>query len=58
MTNNEEKIVCSKCKHFYVTWDKDFPHGCTAMGFKSKNLPSLVAFQCSQIACQHFEPKK
>jgi hypothetical protein len=33
---------CHKCQYYYVTWDKDFPHGCRAMGFKSRQLPGLV----------------
>ena len=35
-------IDCHKCKHYYVTWDKDFPHGCRAMRFKSRQLPCIV----------------
>lgn len=35
-------IDCHKCKHYYVTWEKDFPHGCKAMGFKSRQLPNIV----------------
>lgn len=34
-------IDCRKCEHYYVTWDRDFPHGCRAMGFKSKHLPNM-----------------
>jgi len=35
-------IDCHKCKHYYVTWDKKFPHGCRAMNFKSLQFPSTV----------------
>ena len=32
-------IDCHKCIHYYVTWDRRFPHGCRAMGFKSWRYP-------------------
>ena len=51
-------IDCHKCKHYYVTWDKHFPHGCKAMKFKSKQLPSTVVFVSSNIECLLFEKKK
>jgi hypothetical protein len=57
MKDTKEKIVCLKCTYFYVTWDKGFPNGCKAMGFKSKDLPSLVVNQCSGMPCQQYEPK-
>jgi len=39
IAGNEKMIDCHKCEHYYVTWDKHFPHGCKAMKFKSKQLP-------------------
>lgn len=33
---------CHKCEHYYVTWEERTPHGCRAMGFKSRRLPSIV----------------
>ena len=51
-------IDCHKCLHYYVTWDKNFPHGCKAMGFKSKQLPSLSVLKSTpNIDCLAFEPK-
>jgi hypothetical protein len=44
-------IDCHKCKHYYVTWDKNFPHGCKAMGFKSKQLPSIDVRATSHEEC-------
>ncbi|MBW2407653.1 MAG: uracil-DNA glycosylase [Deltaproteobacteria bacterium] len=44
-------IDCHKCKHYYVTWDKNFPHGCKAMGFKSKQIPSIQVRVISQREC-------
>jgi hypothetical protein len=50
--------VCSKCKHYYVTWEEGAPHGCKAMGFKSRDYPYVVAFHVSGILCQMFKPKE
>jgi len=50
-------IDCHKCKHYYVTWDKNFPHGCRAMNFKSQEFPSQVVQTSSGTSCLLFEPK-
>ena len=50
-------IDCHKCKHYYVTWDKNFPHGCKAMRFKSKQLPSIDVRISSQRECLLFNKK-
>ncbi|WDP88674.1 MAG: uracil-DNA glycosylase [Desulfobacter sp.] len=52
------RINCYKCKFFYVTWEPAHPNGCRAMGFKSKQLPSVVVRRSSGKPCQLFEPKK
>lgn len=52
------KIDCFKCRYFYITWEKDFPYGCKAMKFKTKNMPSMVVHQSSGIGCLKFEKKK
>ncbi len=51
------KIVCQKCKFYYVSWDKEKPHGCKAYGFKSKLIPSQVVKNSSGINCSFFELK-
>ena len=53
-----EMIDCYKCKYYYVTWDKHFPHGCKAMKFKSKQFPSTVVFVSSNKECLLFKKKK
>ena len=50
-------IDCHKCEHYYVTWDKHFPHGCKAMDFKSKQLPSVAVFVSSDMECLLYELK-
>ncbi|CAN2041996.1 hypothetical protein GMMP15_660039 [Candidatus Magnetomoraceae bacterium gMMP-15] len=52
-----KKINCYKCKYYYVTWDKRFPHGCRAMKFKSNALPYIEVRKYSGMPCQVFEPK-
>jgi len=53
ITSRELKrmIDCHKCEHYYVTWDKEFSHGCGAMGFKSKQFPSIVVRVSSDHEC-------
>jgi hypothetical protein len=53
----ETKVDCYRCQFFYVTWDKKFPYGCKAMGFKSKGLPKEVVFESSGRQCLSFSPK-
>ena len=54
---NRVRIDCYKCKHYYVTWDKRFPHGCRAMKFKGKALPSVTVFSSSNMPCLKFADK-
>ncbi|MCU0585230.1 MAG: hypothetical protein MUC46_04045 [Desulfobacterales bacterium] len=34
------RVDCHLCRHYYVTWDERFPHGCRRMGFKSGRYPN------------------
>lgn len=49
---------CLRCRYYYITWDKSFPYGCKAIGFKSQESPSAVVFKSSGIACLMFESKE
>jgi hypothetical protein len=51
-------IDCNKCAHFYITWDKSYPRGCRVMGFKCKEVPSVMVYKASGIECLRFEEKK
>ena len=51
------KTDCRKCKYLYVTWDKNFPYGCYAMGFKGKNMPSITVKKQSGTRCLMFVKK-
>ncbi|WP_456431016.1 uracil-DNA glycosylase [Thermosulfuriphilus sp.] len=48
---------CLKCRHYYLTWDPRFPHGCRAFGFKAAGPPSQLVFKSSGVSCQLFEAK-
>jgi len=50
-------INCTQCKHYYITWDKDFPHGCRAMGFKSARPPSVAVRMSADQECAFFTKK-
>jgi hypothetical protein len=52
-----QRIVCQKCKYYYVTWEPNKPHGCKAYGFKSQAIPSVVVKQSSNMPCSFFTPK-
>ncbi len=54
---NRKRPLCSKCEHYYVTWEQGTPHGCKAMGFKSRDYPYAVAFHVSGLCCQLFKEK-
>ncbi|HBI24573.1 MAG TPA: uracil-DNA glycosylase [Nitrospiraceae bacterium] len=54
----EKETDCFKCRHLYITWEKDFPYGCKKMGFKSKQISSIVVQQASGEKCLYFEEKE
>ena len=52
-----KRINCRRCEFYFVTWEKNKPHGCKAYGFKSQQIPSLVVFQSSGTDCNLFKEK-
>lgn len=48
---------CLACRHFYVTWDPDFPRGCRQFEIKTSRLPSHEVFAASGAHCPAFERK-
>ncbi len=53
-----KKVNCYKCKYFYITWDKNFPYGCKAFGFKSRLIPSIEVKKASGKECLSFKEKR
>ncbi|TYT75871.1 uracil-DNA glycosylase [Desulfobotulus mexicanus] len=58
MKNKIRRINCHRCRHYYVTWEPRFPHGCRGLNFKSREIPSLVVFRNSGQPCHFYSPKK
>jgi hypothetical protein len=55
----ERRIDCRRCRHYFVTWDEDFPHGCRRMGFKSRQSPcDEVRHAMNGRPCRLFEQKQ
>jgi hypothetical protein len=52
-----DKVNCNKCRHYYLTWDKDLPRGCRQFHFKSYDMPSAMVKQNSGKECEGFEEK-
>ena len=51
--------ICYRCIHYFVTWEVNYPHGCRAMGFKSRRLPMIDVRRIMQgTICLAFEQKK
>lgn len=53
-----KRVNCRKCRFFQITWDKKFPYGCKAYGFKTKQMPSVKVKSFSGIECLKFILKK
>ncbi|MBO8138840.1 MAG: uracil-DNA glycosylase [Desulfotomaculum sp.] len=55
---SDDKIICQKCKYFYVTWDDKLPRGCKAYGFKTRHIPSLVVYRTTGHRCVCYKEKE
>ena len=52
-----DEPTCCHCQFYFMTWDKQQPHGCHAFGFKSKALPSRVVEETSAEDCGYFQER-
>jgi hypothetical protein len=52
------KPNCSQCRHFFITWNTQTPHGCRRYGIQSREQPSKVVAMAGAGDCQGFEAKK
>ncbi|MCX5834251.1 MAG: uracil-DNA glycosylase [Deltaproteobacteria bacterium] len=55
---DEKSINCHNCRHFFITYDPLFPYGCRVIGFKSRDLPSVVVSRDSGAQCRSYSTKK
>jgi hypothetical protein len=53
----ETTALCLACRYFFITHDKNFPYGCSHVGFKSRLMPWVEMFKNSGIECQFFAEK-
>jgi hypothetical protein len=53
-----QRIICQKCKYYFVTWEPARPYGCKAYSFKSKLIPSMVVKNSSGIDCSFYQQKQ
>ncbi|MDR3569935.1 MAG: hypothetical protein P4L43_18085 [Syntrophobacteraceae bacterium] len=53
-----DKVDCTRCTHYLITWIKGAPYGCAAWGIKSSRLPHLEIYAASGVQCQLFTPKR
>ncbi|MCW7752813.1 uracil-DNA glycosylase [Desulfobotulus sp. H1] len=57
MKTQKKRINCYRCRHYYITWEPKFPHGCRGLNFKSREMPSLAVFRSSGQPCHFYTPK-
>ena len=53
-----QQVSCRGCRHYRITWDPRLPYGCAALGFKSRQTPSVVVYESSGMPCHAFAPKE
>lgn len=49
--SDSPRANCYGCRHFFITWDKEFPYGCRKMEFRSKRLPSDDVIEADGQRC-------
>jgi hypothetical protein len=55
----ELRADCRRCRHYFITWDEDHPHGCRTMGFKGRRLPGEEVRQVMDgEPCRLYEVKQ
>jgi len=57
-TPEDQSVNCRQCRHFFITYDPRFPYGCRVIGFKSRDLPSVVVCRDSGAACRSYTLRK
>ena len=57
---DNKRIPCMKCVHYYTTFDPRAPRGCKLYEFKSGLMPYILVKQSTGHDCTHFKerPKK
>jgi hypothetical protein len=50
--------TCHGCRHFQVTYQRDWPYACLAFDLRAKRLPSLEVQDASGEPCRAREPRR
>jgi len=53
----ENRGQCHRCRHYYVSWNPSYPHGCRAFQMVTRMLPSLAVIRESGSPCLYEERK-
>ena len=48
---------CLSCEHYFVTWKKNYPHGCRSFNMESKYYPSLAVIKESRLKCLYYQKR-
>ncbi|WP_062447579.1 hypothetical protein [Thalassobacillus devorans] len=51
-------INCFRCEFFFTTWNTDFPRGCKAYGFKTREMPAEFVKKTTGTMCLQFREKQ
>jgi hypothetical protein len=54
---DENRVRCHGCAHYFVTYDRHRPYGCSKFGFKTKSLPSQVVIETTGMQCAYREQR-
>ena len=54
---SKNRVICSNCQHYHITWDVDYPFGCKRFGLKSRYSPSMVVSRNSGLVCLGYVEK-
>jgi len=48
---------CPHCRHHFVTYDANMPHGCHLFGIRTRRMPNMVVRDESGQDCTQFEAR-
>ena len=52
-----QRVSCTRCKHFYITWNKRRPYGCRRWNVIAAQHPCVAVLAASGMPCHLYEPK-
>jgi len=55
--NKTKRAPCPSCRHYFISWNQQQRHGCSAFNFKSATLPCHDVRSVSSIDCLKYEAR-